>query len=186
MDERLVWLDLETTGTDPNQDRILEIAALVTTGDARNVIDTFHEVIHISSLSLKRVYDTPRVWSMHTKNGLLAECVQKGRPAESWAIQSLAKFLAPHTEGYWAKLAGFSVHFDREFLANRGVLDLFSHQIVEVSGMVSLMKGYGFDPGKPTGDNVAHRALDDARAALDCYRNICDFVARAQAEGGLT
>ena len=68
---RILWVDLETTGLVPGRDKILEVA-MVVTDSAFNELARRREVIKPVWWALEQM--SPFVREMHAKNGLLAEC----------------------------------------------------------------------------------------------------------------
>lgn len=126
----IAWIDLETTGLDPEKDQILEVACVITDDDFR-AIATFERVLHHpQAAGLADIAPEHRtraagatgidayVIEMHQVNGLWRESAasEHGVRATSHA---LAAFIAKHGHregGERPQLGGSSVHFDRAFL----------------------------------------------------------------------
>ena len=81
--ENLCWLDLETTGTDPLSDAILEIGVTITTKRLMHVA-SFQRVVRPSRNTRITEID-PFVWDMHNENDLWRESL---RSKVSWPCQS--------------------------------------------------------------------------------------------------
>lgn len=107
----IAWIDLETTGLDPNDDDVLEVACIVTTDDLTEVA-RFERVV-----AARRPFEAlpERVQEMHTKHGLWLRCVEAGAPELRQVEQELCEFLtAAGAEG--AQLGGNTISFDRAFM----------------------------------------------------------------------
>ena len=169
----IVWMDMEMTGLDPEKDRILEIAVLVTDGDLEVIAEGPNLVVHQPEAVLGAMDD----WNTkhHTASGLIKRA-QESEVNETLASAALLDFLGEHTEKKSAPLAGNSIHQDRRFLARYlpEVEDWLHYRNVDVSTVKELVrrwypKQYS---GRPT-KKGAHRAMDDileSIAELTYYR----------------
>ncbi len=170
---RMVWIDLEMTGLDPERERIIEVAALVTDSDLSVVAEGPNLVVHQADALL----DAMDAWntSHHGASGL-TDRVRASTVSEQDAEEQLLAFVQAHVAERSAPLAGNSVHHDRLFL--RRYMPRFEawlhYRIVDVSTVKELAKRWYPDvvqtmPKK----REAHRALDDIResvAELAWYR----------------
>lgn len=110
---KLLWVDLEMTGLDPEKDRILEVAA-VATGMDLEPIANFRAVVKVDE-DLMRERMVGEFWQKNRKayDGLMAQNAD-GEPV-AVVEQKLLKFLDEHF-GNQIYLAGNSIHQDRRFI----------------------------------------------------------------------
>jgi oligoribonuclease len=165
-DHRLVWMDLEMTGLDPDVDVILEIATLVTDDDLVLVAEGPTIVIHREESILEGMSGIVR--DMHTRNGLL-DRVRESRTGHDAAEAETLEFLRRHCNPLSSPLCGNTIWMDRMFL-NRQMpaLDKFMHyRMIDVSTIKELARRWYPSlledlPPKPD----THRALDDIEASV--------------------
>jgi len=163
--ERILWVDLEMTGLDPVEDRILEIGAIVTDWDFKEIA-RFEAVKKVGpSLMKKRMVG--EFWDEFSdvRDALIAQNIdgKNGRTVEN----ELLAFIDEHigTEGK-VLLAGNSVHQDRRFIANEWQrLDARLHyRMLDVSAWKVVFEGkFHKKFSKPE----AHRAIDDIRGSIE-------------------
>jgi len=159
--QNLLFVDIETTGLSPEDDKILEIA----------LVATCHELVEIDSYSavIKPQRQQPAkmnafVTEMHTKSGLIAE-LDTGL-TKFQAMQGAIDFIQRH--GFDRPvIAGNSVHFDKEFIRIKmpELNAKLHYRLMDVSGLASVLWHlYGYEY-KHTSE-AKHRALDDCRASI--------------------
>ncbi|HVF19520.1 MAG TPA: oligoribonuclease [Mycobacteriales bacterium] len=183
MQDRLVWIDLEMTGLDPDNDVILEIAVLVTDSELEPVGDGIDLVVSQPAEKLETM--VPVVVDMHSSSGLTDAVKASTLSLADAEAQVLAwlKDLVP--EQGRAPLCGNSIATDRGFLVKHmPELDSWMHyRMIDVSSIKELARrwypqAYGAAPVKGGG----HRALADIKesvAELRYYRSAI-FVPRAE------
>ena len=165
--KRILWMDLEMTGLDPTEDRILEVAAIVTDWQFKEIA-TFEAVKQVgSALAKKRMSGSFWEENAATRNALLAanagEQAKNGRTVEN----ELLAFIDEHFEkDAPVLLAGNSIHQDRRFIANEWPrLDARLHyRMLDVSAWKVVFEGkYRVKFAKPE----THRALADIRGSIE-------------------
>jgi oligoribonuclease len=167
---RLVWIDMEMSGLEPDRERILEIAAVITDGDLELVAEGPEIVVHQPESVLEAMDE----WntSHHGASGLVAR-VRASSISEAEAEAQVVAFIAEHVGPRKAPLAGNSVHQDRRFLARyMPKIDEYLHyRIVDVSTIKELCGRWYPDAyrRRPEKKNV-HRALDDIRESIEELR----------------
>ncbi|MEM7608710.1 MAG: oligoribonuclease [Myxococcota bacterium] len=170
MADRLVWIDMEMTGLDPDADRILEIASLVTDGELNIVAEGPELVVSQPDERL----DAMDAWNTkhHGESGL-TERVRASTITESEAEAQTLEFLRAHCADGAAPLCGNSVHQDRRFISRymKG-LDAFLHyRHIDVSTVKELgRRWYPAAYGKRPAKVGSHRALDDIRESVQELR----------------
>ncbi|MBQ3293824.1 3'-5' exoribonuclease, partial [Candidatus Saccharibacteria bacterium] len=109
---KLLWVDLEMTGLDPEQDKILEIAA-ITTGWDLKPLNTFEAVVNVDENIIKsRMVGDFWEKNKESYNSLVAQN-QSGKPIQD-VEQDLLAFLDKNfKKDYVIILAGNSIHQDR-------------------------------------------------------------------------
>ncbi len=162
---KLVWMDLEMTGLEPDRDTIIEMATLITDGEL-NVIAEGPEIVIRQDAKL---FDTMDDWNRehHTKSGLWAKVVTS-QISLAEAEQETLAFLKKHLGPREAPLAGNSVWQDRRFLARymRQLEGFLHYRLVDVSTIKELA-GRWYPKLRYTKRKGAHRALDDILESLD-------------------
>jgi len=110
----LVWVDMEMTGLQPDSDRVIEIAVLVTDAQLNVVATGPVLVVHQPD----EVLDAMDAWnkSTHAKTGLI-ERVRASSLTEADAERQALEFLAAHVPANASPLCGNSICQDRRFLA---------------------------------------------------------------------
>jgi len=174
--DRMVWIDLEMTGLDPNYDEICEIACIVTDGELHELDEGITMVVKPSDKPLSTMDEV--VVQMHNDSGLIHE-IPEGTTVEDAQAQVLAYIKQHVPEARKAPLAGSSVYVDRGFLA-RYMPELDEHlhyRLVDVSSIKEVTKRWYprafYATPEKTGN---HRALGDIRDSIAELRYYRDAV----------
>jgi oligoribonuclease len=180
--DRLVWIDMEMSGLDPDRERVLELATIITDKDLVVVAEMSEIVVHQSDdvLAAMDAWNTEH----HGASGL-TERVRASTTTEAEAEAAVIAFVDTHIPSAERPvLAGNSIHQDRRFIARYlPALDRRLHyRMVDVSTVKELARRWypaAFDhrPAK----RETHRALDDIRESIDELRFWREqiFVARS-------
>lgn len=171
------FLDIETTGLDPDDDEILEMAwaftderfAVIGSGESRLIEPNWAQAAH-------RLNALPFVRDMHTASGLLDD---KAKPLSLDAAMSQFLREAANTRADVIHIGGFSVHFDVTFLRARGykaVLDeTFHHRFLDLSAVKLLLEATDI-PYESAPNAHKHRALHDVYESIDQARIFASMV----------
>lgn len=172
-DNNLVWIDLEMTGLSPEDDRIIEIATLVT-DHKLNVLAQGPELAVTQDDALLAAMDE---WNtkQHTASGLL-ERVRNNGVSESEAEQQTLAFLRQYVPAGASPMCGNSICQDRRFLYNyMPQLETFFHyRHIDVSTLKELARRWAPNIVDGVEKQSSHRAMDDIResvAELRYYRS---------------
>jgi len=163
-ENRLVWLDLEMTGLDPDKDSILEIATLVTDSELNVLAEGPVFAIHQPESSLAAMDDWNK--NQHGKSGLL-ERVRSSLESTASAETKSLEFLAAWVPAGKVPLCGNSIWQDRRFLCRHMPrLDAFFHyRLVDVSTVKELSRRW-YPNLAPYKKSEKHLALDDIRESV--------------------
>ncbi|HVU59713.1 MAG TPA: oligoribonuclease [Candidatus Saccharimonadales bacterium] len=173
---KLLWLDLEMTGLNPQRDAMLEVAAEVTDFDLHTVV-SYEAVIHQPEAVLARSDAWAR--TQHTASGLLERVRSAGRSEQSVAAE-LAALISTQFGDEPAVLAGNSVHQDRSFIRQHWpeVEQLLHYRMLDVSSLKVYMQGkYGVEFAK----KETHRAPDDIRESIAEWQYCLAWLAEHRA-----
>ncbi|MCH9684029.1 MAG: oligoribonuclease [Deltaproteobacteria bacterium] len=164
----LVWIDMEMSGLDPDQCRILEIATIVTNADLEVIAEGPDIVVHQPAPVLEAMDE----WCTrhHGDSGLTAQ-VQASTIDEAQAERQTLEFLSQHTNRGASPLCGNSVYQDRRFISRyMEQLEGFLHyRLVDVSSLKELSRRW-YPEVKPPPKRETHRALDDIRESIEELR----------------
>ena len=165
MSGRLVWIDLEMTGLNPDTSVILEIAAVVTEGSLTTVAEGPDIAIHYPDKILQAIES----WSkrQHESSGLL-ERVRTSSVDCRKAEREVLRFLSKHCKKGESPLCGNSIWQDRRFLIKyMPKLEAFFHyRNIDVSSIKELAKRWY--PSLPVyKKKKAHLALSDIQESIN-------------------
>lgn len=168
-DNNLVWMDLEMTGLNPDEDYILEIATIVTDNNLNILAEGPVFAIHQSDDILNNMGS----WctSQHAKSGL-TERVKLSTVNEAQAEEQTIAFLQQYVPEGKSPLCGNSICQDRRFLFRyMPKLDKYFHyRHLDVSTLKILAQRWAPAIAKNFIKESAHLALQDIRDSIEELR----------------
>jgi oligoribonuclease len=169
----LVWIDLEMTGLDPEKERIIEIATIITDSELNLVAEG--PVIAVNQPdSLLNAMDE---WCTrtHGENGLTKR-VRESNITEAEAEQQTIAFLKEHLEPGDSPLCGNSIGQDRRFLVKYmpELESFFHYRNLDVSTVKELARRWRPDVLDGVKKQGSHLALDDIRDSINELRHYRD------------
>ncbi|MEH6628242.1 MAG: oligoribonuclease [Motiliproteus sp.] len=169
-DSNLIWIDLEMTGLDPDNDLIIEIATLVTDAQLNVLAEGPTVAVHQPDVSL----DGMDEWCtrQHGKSGL-TQRVRESRYTEAQAEQETIAFLQQHMAAGLSPMCGNSICQDRRFLYRyMPELEKFFHyRNLDVSSVKELARRWSPQVLKGVRKSGAHLAMDDIRDSVNELRH---------------
>lgn len=165
-ENRLVWLDMEMTGLEPEKERIIEVAVVVTEPDLTVVAEGPVLVIHQPDSLLDAMDNWNK--STHGKSGLIDK-VKASTVSEAQAEDTLLAFLAQHVPAGKSPLCGNTISQDRRFMfAYMPRLEQFFHyRNLDVSTLKELARRWAPAVYKGFEKKSRHEALADIYESID-------------------
>jgi oligoribonuclease len=162
----LIWLDMEMTGLQPDSDRIIEMALLVTDPQLNILAESPVWVLHQPD----EVLDAMDAWNKatHAKTGLVAR-VKAATLSEAQAEAQALEFLAQHVPANASPMCGNSICQDRRFLA-RWMPRLeahFHYRNLDVSTLKELVRRWKPELAKGFTKEGKHEALADILESIE-------------------
>lgn len=165
-DQRLVWLDMEMTGLDPEKERIIEVAVVVTEADLRVVAEGPVLVIHQSN----ELLDAMDNWNKgtHGRSGLIDK-VKASTLTEAEAEDILLEFLQQHVPVGKSPLCGNTISQDRRFMYKYmpRFERFFHYRNLDVSTLKELATRWKPEVVKSFIKQSKHEALADIYESID-------------------
>ena len=159
-------MDLEMTGLDPEQDRILEVATLVTDSELNLLAEG--PVLYVKQAEDLLAGMDEWNTTHHTESGLL-DLVREQGVSEREAELATLEFLKEHTANRLSPLCGNSIGQDRRFLVKYmpELEDFLHYRNVDVSTIKELAFRWRPDVASDYTKKNAHRALDDIKESIE-------------------
>ena len=168
----LIWLDMEMTGLDPERERIIELAMIVTDNDLVTVAESPVWVVHQSAAQLEAMDDWNK--ATHGRSGLLDRVKSSTLDEAMVEAQALA-FMQDYVPKAASPMCGNSIGQDRRFMV-RYMPHLeawFHYRNLDVSTLKELCRRWKPELAKGLVKKGEHTALADIResiAELQYYR----------------
>jgi oligoribonuclease len=160
---RIVWLDTETTGLDPDTEGVLQVGTIITDRHLSEIARDEWLVLpdDLDGL-ISRMNEKAR--EMHTRNGLLDRCRVYGIPVRhaQFRLTSLVRQHCPNPSVTY--LAGNTIHFDRRFIHRHmpEFLAHVSHRMIDVSTLKVLASMWQPEAAAPyLGREADHTTIKD-------------------------
>lgn len=161
----LIWIDLEMTGLNPDQDRIIEIATLVTDPQLNILAEGPVLAVHQTDEVLAAMDE----WNTRQHGGSgLTERVRRSQVSEAQAEQLTLEFLAQWVPAGKSPICGNSICQDRRFLyRHMPKLEAYFHyRNLDVSSVKELVRRWQPELLKGLKKTSSHLALSDIQDSI--------------------
>lgn len=162
----LIWIDMEMSGLNPEVERVLEIAIVITDGQLNTVAEAPVLVVHQSDALL----DAMDSWNKgtHGKSGLI-DRVKASTMTEEQAEAAMLAFLEQHVPSSVSPMCGNSVHQDRRFLVRYlpKLEAYFHYRNLDVSTLKELARRWKPDVLNGLTKHGKHEALADIYESIE-------------------
>ena len=166
--DNLVCIDLEMTGLDPETERIIEVATLVTDADLNLIAEGPNLIISQS----KELLDSMDEWNQnqHGSSGLIQEVIKSDITEQIAEIETL-DFISKYVEEKVSPMCGNTVSHDRRFLSKYmpRLEAYFNYRHIDVSSFKEVAVRW-MNEAQVYEKKGSHRALGDIKESLEELR----------------
>lgn len=162
----LVWLDMEMTGLNPDGDRIIELAVVVTNSQLETIAEAPVWVVHQSDAVLDGMDDWNK--NTHGRSGLIGK-VKASQLSEADVEAQCLEFLKQHVPERASPMCGNSICQDRRFMARYmpKLEDYFHYRNLDVSTLKELVRRWKPELAKGLTKHGKHEALADIYESIE-------------------
>ena len=165
-DQNLIWLDCEMSGLDPDKERLLEIAVVITGPQLTPRVEGPVIVIHQS----EAVLGVMDAWNKgtHGRSGLIDK-VRASEVTEEQAQAELLAFIRQYVPKSGSPMCGNTISQDRRFLVKYmpKLEDWFHYRCLDVSTLKELAKRWRPEVYNSFKKQQKHTALADVHESID-------------------
>ena len=165
-DTNLIWIDMEMTGLQPEVNRVLEIAAIIT--DAQ--LNILHEGPVIAIHQPAEILESMDAWNTetHTRSGLVKRCLESTIDEEKATDMCLEVFKKFVSAGK-SPMCGNTIGQDRRFMARwmPRLENFFHYRSIDVSTLKELAKRWKPEAVTSFKKSTQHQALSDIQESID-------------------
>ena len=165
----LIWIDMEMSGLNPDTDRVLEVAIVVTDTFLNTVAEAPVLVVHQSDDVLARMDDWNK--STHSKSGLV-DRVKASSLNEAQVEDQMLAFVSEYVPARVSPMCGNSVHQDRRFLVRYmpRLEEYFLYRNLDVSTLKELVRRWKPELTAGLTKQGKHEALADVHESIEELR----------------
>ncbi len=162
----LIWIDMEMSGLDPDADKVLEVAIVVTDFQLNTVAEAPVLAVHQPDAVLDAMDDWNK--STHGKSGLTAR-VKASRLTAAAVEEQMIAFLVQHVPPKTSPMCGNSVHQDRRFMVRHlpALEAFFLYRNLDVSTLKELAKRWKPEIMAGLVKHGKHEALADIYESIE-------------------
>lgn len=173
----LIWLDMEMTGLEPDTDRIIEVAIVITDSQLNTVAEAPVLAVHQPDAVLDAMDEWNR--NTHGKSGL-TERVRASTLSDADVAARMLDFLQQYVPARTSPMCGNSVCQDRRFMARyMPTLEAWFHyRNLDVSTLKELARRWRPEVYKGVQKKGKHEALADIYESIDELRHYRDHFLR--------
>ena len=161
----LIWIDLEMTGLDPDKEKIIEIATLVTDSDLNILAEGPNLIIS----QAKEILDSMDEWNQnqHGKSGLIEEVIESNITEQAAEIETL-DFISKYVGEKISPMCGNTVSHDRRFLSKYmpRLEAYFNYRHIDVSSFKEVAVRW-MNEDQVYEKKGSHRALGDIKESVE-------------------
>lgn len=165
-DDNLIWIDMEMTGLQPEVNRVIEVAAIITDKD----LNILHEGPVVAIHQSDDVLAGMDAWNTetHTRSGLV-ERVRQSTVTEEEASKIFIETFKRFVPQGKSPMCGNTIGQDRRFMARWMPLmeSYFHYRYLDVSTLKELVKRWSPDKLRNINKATKHQALSDIQDSID-------------------
>ena len=162
----LIWLDMEMTGLDPEKDKIIELAVVITNSQLETVAEGPVWVVHQSDAVLDGMDDWNK--GTHGRSGLIDK-VKASTLSEAEVEAQCLEFIKQHVPARISPMCGNSIGQDRRFMVRYmpKLEEYFHYRNLDVYTLKELVRRWKPELAKGLTKHGKHEALADVYESIN-------------------